>query len=80
MKSIVWESHKIKWDSSTGKLKNMCGSPHMEIGHDIHPEERKYGSALSAIFAIVTNNYKWNNSTNKTETSKGQTGKLVFET
>ena len=52
----------------------------MEIGHDIHPEERKYGSALSAIFAIVTNKYKWNSSTNKTETSKGQTGKLVFET
>ena len=24
--------------------------------------------------AIVTNKYKWNSSTNKTETSKGQTG------
>ena len=22
----------------------MYGSPHMEIGGDIHPEERKYGS------------------------------------
>ena len=40
----MWQSHKIKWDSSTGKSKNMCGSPHMEIGFDIHIEERKYGS------------------------------------
>ena len=24
-------------------MKDMCGSPHMEIGGDIHPEERKYG-------------------------------------
>ena len=32
------------WDSSTEKLKVMCGSPHMEIGGDIHLEERKYGS------------------------------------
>ena len=31
-KSIVWQSHKIKWDSSTEKLKNMCGSPHSENG------------------------------------------------
>ena len=30
--------------------------------------------------AIVTNKYKWNSSTNETETSKGQTGKQVFET
>ena len=22
----------------------MCGSPHMEIGGDIHPQEKKYGS------------------------------------
>ena len=40
----MWQSHKIKWDSSTGKLKDMCGSPHMEIGGDIHPEGRKHGS------------------------------------
>ena len=32
------------------------------------------------IFAIVTNKYKWNSSTNKTETSKGQKGVQVFET
>ena len=41
---IVWQSHKIKWDDSTGKLKVMCGSPHIKIGGDTHPEERKYGS------------------------------------
>ena len=22
----------LKWDSSTGKLKDMCGSPHIEKG------------------------------------------------
>ena len=32
------------WDSFTGKLKDMCGSPHMEIGGDIHPQEKQYGS------------------------------------
>ena len=37
------QSHKIKWDSITEKLKDMCGSPHMEKGGDIHREERKYG-------------------------------------
>ena len=26
------QSHKIKWGSSTGKLKNLCGSPHIEKG------------------------------------------------
>ena len=31
----MWQSHKIE-------LKDMCGSPHIEIGGDIHPEERKY--------------------------------------
>ena len=35
---------KIKWESSTGKLKDMCGSPHMEKGGDIQQGERKYGS------------------------------------
>ena len=25
-------------------MKDKCDSPHMEIGGDIHPEERKYGS------------------------------------
>ena len=43
-KSIVWQSKKIKWESSTGKLKDMCGSPHMEKGGDIQQGERKYGS------------------------------------
>ena len=26
-KNIVWQSHKIKRDNSTGKLKDICGSP-----------------------------------------------------
>ena len=30
--------------SSTGKLKDMCGSPHMEKGGDSQQGERKYGS------------------------------------
>ena len=34
----------------------------------------------SATFPIVTNKCKWNSSTSKTETSKGQKGKQVFET
>ena len=45
-KIIVWQSHKTKWESSTGKFKNMCGSPHMEEECDIHPEEKKYGSDI----------------------------------
>ena len=40
----MYQSHKIKWDSSTGKLSDMCGSPRMGIEGDIHPGERKYGS------------------------------------
>ena len=32
------------WDNSTGKLKDMCGSPHMAKEVDIKPEERKHGS------------------------------------
>ena len=28
----VCDSHKMKWDSSTRKLKDMCGSPHVEKG------------------------------------------------
>ena len=43
-KNIVSQSHKIKRDNSTGKLKDMCGSQHMEKDPDIHPEERKYAS------------------------------------
>ena len=56
----------------------MCGSPHVEIGGDIHPEERKHGSESKTI-AIVANKYKWNSPTNKRETNQGQTGKQVIE-
>ena len=38
-KSIVWQSHINKWNSSTGKLKDMCDSPHKEKECDTHPEE-----------------------------------------
>ena len=42
---IVMKEHCVtvtqKWDSSTGKLKDMCGSPHMEVGGDIPQEEKK---------------------------------------
>ena len=44
LKGIVWQSHKTKWDSSTGKLKDVCGSDHLEKRGDIHWEEKKYGS------------------------------------
>ena len=36
----MWQSHKIKWDCSTGKLKVICGSPHVESGDDVHPKEK----------------------------------------
>ena len=42
--SIMWKSHKIKWDNSTTKLKDMCGNSHMENECDSNPEERKYRS------------------------------------
>ena len=32
MKEHRVQSHKIQWNSSTGKLKDMCGSPHIEKG------------------------------------------------
>ena len=38
------QSHKIKWDISTGKLKDMSVSSYMEKVGDIQPEERKYDS------------------------------------
>ena len=41
---MVNERALCDWDSFTGKLKDMCGSPHMEIGGDIQSEERKYSS------------------------------------
>ena len=44
------------------------------------PRRNKIWFRESATFSIVTNEYKWNSSTNKTVTSKGQTGKQVFET
>ena len=68
------QSHKIKWGSSTGKLKNLCGSPHIEMGVTFTQKKE------NTTFTIVTNRYKWSSSKNKTETIKGQTGKKVFET
>ena len=40
----MWQSNKVKWENSTGKLKEMCGSQYMEKECDIHPDEKKYGS------------------------------------
>ena len=40
----MWQSHKIKWDISTGKLKDMCGSQHMKKEGAFHPEEVKHSS------------------------------------
>ena len=57
----------------------MYGSPHMEKGVTF-TQKKEIQFRESATFAIVTNKYKWNSSTNKTEASKGQTGKKVFET
>ena len=37
-------SHKIKWDISNGKLKDMSVSSYMEKRGDIQAEERKYDS------------------------------------
>ena len=33
--------NKIKWNSSTKKLWEMCGSPWMKTECNIHPEERE---------------------------------------
>ena len=44
------------------------------------PRRKKIWFKVSITFAIVTNKYKWNSSTNTTETSKGQTGMQVFVT
>ena len=57
----------------------MRGSPHMEKGVN-SPRRKKIWFRESTTFAIITNKYKGNSSTNKTETSKGQTGKQFFET
>ena len=44
------------------------------------PRRKKIWYRESTTFAIVTNKNMWNSFTNKTETSKGQTGKQVFAT
>ena len=75
----MWQSRKIKWDSSTAKLKDMCGSRHIEKGWH-SPRRKKIWFRESATFTIVTNKYKLTSSTNKTKTIKGQTGKKFFET
>ena len=49
-KSIVWQSHKIQWDSSTGKLKDMYGSPLMEKECEVDPEEKNMVQAVYSIF------------------------------
>ena len=36
---IVWQSRKIKWESSNGKFRDMCDNPHMEKECKIHPEK-----------------------------------------
>ena len=53
----MWQSHKIKWDSSIGKLKDMCSSPHIEKQGDIHLEEKKYGS-VSHCGCDICGSYK----------------------
>ena len=79
-KIIVSQSPKIKWDNSTGKLKNMCGRPTRKKAGWHSPRRKKIWFRESATFVIVTNKYNWNSSTNKTETNKGQTGKQAFKT
>ena len=53
----MWQSHKIMWYSCTGKLEDICGSPHMEKEREIHPEERNMVQRFYNI-SIVTNKYK----------------------
>ena len=74
------QSPKIKWDNSTEKLKNMCGRPTRKKAGWHSPRRKKIWFRDFATFAIVTSKYNWNSSTNKTETSKGQTGKQAFKT
>ena len=56
-------------------MKDICGSPHIE--KEVTFTQKKENMAFTT-FTIVINKYKWSSSTNKTETSKGQTGKKVF--
>ena len=74
-KSSVWQSHKIKWNSSSWKLKD---STHGKSVTFI--QKKKMWFRQSAAFAIIKNKYKWNSSANKTEPSKGKTEKQVYET
>ena len=71
---------KIKWASSTGRLKDIGGVLYMEKSGWHSPKTKKIRIRESTTFTTVTNKWEWNSSTNKTETSKSQTGKQVFET
>ena len=79
MKEHFVTVNKIKWDSSNGRLKDMRRSLHMEKS-GWHSAKTMKTRLESTTFTTVTNKWEWNSSTNKTETSKSQTGKQVFET
>ena len=59
-KNVVSQSHKIKRDNSTGKLKDMCGSQHMEKRSWHSPRRKKIWFRQPMAVSIVTNKYKWN--------------------
>ena len=59
-KNVVSQSHKIKRDNSTGKLKDMCGSQHMEKRSWHSPRRKKICFRQPMAVSIVTNKYKWN--------------------
>ena len=74
-KSIVWQLHKIKWDSSTGNWR-ICVAVHTWKKSETFTQKNHspIWYRQSTTFVIVTNKHKWNSSINKTELSKGQTG------
>ena len=77
-KSILWQSHKIQWDSPTEKLKDMCGSPYTEKGVTF---TQKKENMVQRVYDICdSHKYMLSSFTYKTETSKDQTGKQVFVT
>ena len=75
----MWQSYKIKSNTSTGELKDIGGSPHTEEQCDIHSEERKYVSgSLWLLRKSQINTRGTIPQQKKTEISKGQTGKPIY--
>ena len=82
-RKFIWQGHQIKWDSSTEKLKKMCGILHIEKKGDIHPEKKKTSTSdpsTSKKSKKLTVNGTVPQSDTMLQTGKAQTGKKFIET